>query len=478
VTARRLAGLAAAGVLVLSGCTSFADTVTARDTAGTPDTGPSAAEDERCPAERAEPDPERPQISLAFRLADDRRSVTGTETLVFTPDLDVRELVFRLVPNSPDSAAAGNRLVVDGVRGRDVAEGRYDAAGAADPGGLYVVELEEELAAGESTEVELDFSLTLGAGGFDRVGVDGQVSWWASGAPLLAWEPGVGWAEDPFVDVGGETAASPVADTVVTVSAPEDLTVLMTGARAEPAEPRNGRRTWTSEEPVARDVAVAAGPFTTTEATTPGGTRVTTGVLPGGEIPGEEFSAWTAAAITDLEAFLGPFPYRTLTVALLPDYGGGIEYPSMIFQATPSRAVLVHEVAHQWFYGMVGNSQFRDPWLDESFASWAEAVVDPGSGLVSEAALTLDGPVGAAMDEYESQRSYFRLVYDKGGAALLAAQQAAGPEAFDAAIRCYVDATAWSIATPTHLYRALADLPPALDVLLDAEALGKDDVPR
>ena len=86
--------------------------------------------------------------------------------------------------------------------------------------------------------------------------------------------------------------------------------------------------------------------------------------------------------------------------------------------------------------------------------------------------------MGATLAEYDSSGEYFRLVYDKGGAALLAAQAGTGPEAFDAAIRCYVDATAWSIATPTDLYRALADLPPALDVLLDAEALGKDDVPR
>jgi hypothetical protein len=252
----------------------------------------------------------------------------------------------------------------------------------------------------------------------------------------------------------------------------------MTGARAEPSAPRDGRRTWTSEEPVGRDVAVAAGPFATTEATTAGGTRVTTGVLPGAEVPGNELTAWTTTAIGDLESFLGPFPYRTLTVALLPDFGGGIEYPSMILEASPSREVLVHEVAHMWFYGMVGNSQFRDPWLDEAFASWAEAVVDAGSGLVNEAALTLPGAVGAPMDEFPSDGAYYRTVYDKGGAALLAAEGAAGDGAFDAAIRCYVDATAWSIATPTDVYRALSDLPTALAVLVDAQALGEDDAPR
>src|SRR3954454_13494347 len=180
MNARRRAVLAAAGVLLgLTGCTSFADTVAEQST---PSAGAGAGAGR--PAERADPDGDRPEVSLDYRLADDRRSVTGTETVVFTPDLDVREVVFRLVPNGPDSAAAGNRLVVDDVRGDDVAGGRYEGEGAAAPGGLYVVDLDGELAAGESTEVELDFSLTLGSGDFDRVGADDRVSWGGRGAPL------------------------------------------------------------------------------------------------------------------------------------------------------------------------------------------------------------------------------------------------------------------------------------------------------
>lgn len=474
----RRAVLAAAGLLLLTGCTSFADTVTAPQSAPATTTAPDAADDGGCPAQRTRPDPDRPVVSLDFRLEDDRVTVTGTEKVEFTPDLDVQELVFRLVPNGPDSAPNGSRLVVDAVRGDDVAEGRYEAAAAADPGGLYVVALDDALDAGDTTEVELDFTLTLGRRGFDRFGSDEGVSWWASGAPLLAWEPGAGWAEDPFVDLGGETASSPVMDTTVTVSAPEDLTVLMTGAPAEPAAPRDGRRTWTSTEPVARDVGVAAGLFTTEQATTPDGVTVTVGVLPDGGLPAAQLAEEATAAIAGLEAHVGPFPYRTLTVALLPDYGGGIEYPSMIFEATPDPRVLVHEVAHMWFYGMVGNSQFRDPWLDEAFASWAEAVVDGPQGLVDREAIALDGPVGGSMADYPDDQNYVTLVYDKGAAALLAARDAAGPDVFDAAIRCYVDANAWSIATPEDVYAALADLPAALPPLIDAQALGKDDAPR
>jgi hypothetical protein len=463
-------------VLLLPGCASFADGVAARAEPGR--TAAPEAEEFACPAERAAPDPDRPVVDLDFRLSDDGATVTGTETVTFTPDLDTDRLVFRLVPNAPPSASSGNRLTVDEVRGDDVDEGSYVGAEAADPGGLYEVALDDELAAGDSTEVELDFTLRLGEGEFDRVGTDDGLSWWASGFPLLAWEPGVGWAEDPFVQLQGETASSPVADTTITVSAPEALTVLMTGDQAEPAGPEDGRRTWTSTEPVARDVSVAAGDFTTEERTTDGGTRVTVGVLPDGDLGLGQLADWTVQAITDLEDRFGAFPYDTLTVPLLPSYGGGIEYPSSILMAAPSREVLVHEVGHMWFYGMVGDSQFRDPWLDEAFATYAESVTGTVNENAVERALRLPGEVGGSMGDFPGDDEYVTTVYGKGGAALLAAREAAGAEDFDAAMRCYVDANAWTIATPADVAAAFAQAPGALAVLLRARAVGKEDLPR
>ena len=472
---RRLLALVAAALL-LTGCTSFADTVAAdrepEPTAAAEPTEP-AVEPGTCPTERAEPDPDRPRIDLEFSVADDLRTVTGTETVTFTPDEPTDELVFRLVPNAPDGGP--DELTVDAVRGADVADSGYEAAEADEPGGLYVVQLADELTAGTSTEVELDFTLSVTGGNFDRVGSDAGVTWWASGHPLLAWEPGVGWARDPFVQVIGETTVSPAADTTITVSAPEDLTVLMTGDQGDPSEPADGRRTWTSAEPVARDVAVAAGDFTTTQRQTEGGVRVTVGSLDGDD-DATGLAEDTVAAIEDLEEFLGPFPYETQTIIGLPDYGGGIEYPSAILQASRSDVVLVHEVAHMWFYGMVGNSQFRDPWLDEAFATWAESVVQPSSAAGLRPALGLPEDVGLAMDAWDGAEEYFSTVYGKGGAALLEARDRAGAPAFDEAIRCYVDAAAWTVATPEDLAAALTDLPEATDVLLEAGALDEDDL--
>jgi hypothetical protein len=465
-----------AGLLLTAGCGSTSEAAAPATSSPALSSSAPSTDAGGCPRERAAPDPDRPVIGLTFSLAEDLRTVTGTETVVFTPDLPTDELVFRLVPNGPDSTALGNQLTVTAVRGEGVATTGYESAGAAAPGGLYVVTLTERLAAGESITVELGFTLRLAGGGFERLGTAADVSWWASGAPLLAWEPGVGWARDPFVALTGETASSPASDTTISVDAPAALTVLMTGDQDEPSWPRDGRRTWTSHEPVARDVSVAVGRFVTAE-TDVAGVRVTAGVLPGSGQDPASLARGTATAIGELSDRFGPFPYSSLTVPRLPGSGGGIEYPSSILLSSSDETVLVHEVAHMWFYGMVGNSQFRDPWLDEAFAGYAESVAgDPDPGRIVRR-LALPGDVGGSMADFADDSSYVATVYGKGSAALLAARQAAGASLFDAALRCYVDAQAWSIATPADVGAALVDLPGAIAVLQQAGALDSEDLP-
>jgi aminopeptidase N len=464
---RRSWALGCAAVLLLAGCTGSVEDDDVR-------TEPVPA----CSgSERAAPAPDRPVIDLDFRLEDDLTTVTGTEAVTFTPDLPIEELWFRLIPNAPQSA--GNRLRVDDVRGEAVAGGEHVDADAepGTPGGLYRVDLLRPVAAGEYVSVTLDFTLRLATGrtpaGFDRLAARDGVSWWASGFPLLTWEPGVGWARDPFVEVSGETTATAVADTTISVSAPEDLVVLMTGDQEEPRRSGGGRRIWESHEPVARDVHVAVGEMETTTVDV-GGTTVTVGVGPDGDSSAEDVADDTAEAIRLLEARFGPFPYPTLTVALVADEGGGEEFSSSILLGDDSFGLVVHEVAHMYFYGMVGNSAFRDPWLDEAFATYAESVAHGHDDVEDD--LDIRGDVSGAMSDFDDQDDYERRVYSKGAAALLSAREAAGEAAFDRAVRCYVDAHAWSITRPEDVARALEGLPSALDVLVEAGALDRQDV--
>jgi aminopeptidase N len=165
----------------------------------------------------------------------------------------------------------------------------------------------------------------------------------------------------------------------------------------------------------------------------------------------------------------GPAPFPVINLARLPLDGGGIEYPGSILMLDASRVVTVHELAHQWFYAMVGNSQARDPWLDEAFATWAEASVD---GRADDDGLRLPGEVGDSTAEFgDDEQRYYTTVYGKGGAALAAAAAAVGDRRFVAAIRCYVNANAWRIADPADLAAQLSRLPAATQVLREAGAL-------
>jgi hypothetical protein len=87
----------------------------------------------------------------------------------------------------------------------------------------------------------------------------------------------------------------------------------------------------------------------------------------------------------------GRYPYRVLTIVDPPheDEGsGGMEYPTFITGATSMafnrwplngmrliEEVTVHELAHQYWYGLVGSNEFEEPWLDEGVTSYSTGEV-------------------------------------------------------------------------------------------------------
>lgn len=91
------------------------------------------------------------------------------------------------------------------------------------------------------------------------------------------------------------------------------------------------------------------------------------------------------AAMPRLSAWYGPYPHPTLTVVHPPRFAaaaGGMEYPTLITtggsfaSSLGTRAIetlTVHELAHQWFQGLIASNEQRWPLLDEGLASYAEA---------------------------------------------------------------------------------------------------------
>jgi hypothetical protein len=452
-------------VLTLSGCTGPAD----REMTAWPD-----------------PSPTRPVVDIEYVVSDNLRTVTGSSRVHFTPDLRVCELMFRAWPNKPTSAVYGTSMEVTRMRvdGRAVhVDTRAAGAPRGTPGTLVVAPLPRCIDPGTRVSAETDFSVTLGTAADERVGVstDGDVAWFAGAFPLLAWENGRGWADEPAVAVPGESSTSEQFRLrSLSVTAPARYDVLGTGAHVGSTPsvdaPDPGLVTHRFQAPAVRDVSVTVGVVDVMSRDI-GGTWLHVAVPRSGtRSPLPVWVDRVERSVREISALLGPFPYSDLWVSVLPDQTDGIEMSGVIHlgDVSPIRDgwLIDHEVAHMWFFGLVGNNQARDPWLDEAFATLVQRMVDD-SGPTRNVSPGTYGEVGAPMRYWESRPGqYVPRVYLAGGDALLHARAEVGAEDFDAALQGYLADNAHRVASPADVEDAFAELPEVLDILRDAGALG------
>jgi hypothetical protein len=243
----------------------------------------------------------------------------------------------------------------------------------------------------------------------------------------------------------------------------------------------------------ARDYAFVVAPrFRTRTARTDDGIRVEVMATDDGQA--DEALRAARAALERYEDAFGPYPWRRLVIAPTTSLLGGDEYPGIAFigqawlrgpeswemralrRGRPDRwfgvrYVVSHEVAHQWFYATVGNDQMREPWLDEALAEFASHHAFRPDLLTSCAAR----PVSWAVTDFRDRRSargclgYTETIYRGGAVMVDGVRRLLGDRAFFAAMRDYVRAHRFAIATAEDLigaWRARAWSPLMLDAHL------------
>lgn len=174
-----------------------------------------------------------------------------------------------------------------------------------------------------------------------------------------------------------------------------------------------------------------------------------------------------------LSGLIMPYPYLELDLVDAPGAFGGIEYPGLVFigtLGTPGVLVpVVHEVGHQWFYGLIGDDQIREPWLDEGAATFtqilyyerffgtgraARELSDYRAWLAKSTDPTL--PIGLPVDGYPNPSDYALFVYIKGALFFDALRAEIGEQAFERLLQAYGQAFRYRIATAAQ-FQALAE---------------------
>ncbi|MFF5976742.1 M1 family metallopeptidase [Streptomyces sp. NPDC012769] len=165
----------------------------------------------------------------------------------------------------------------------------------------------------------------------------------------------------------------------ITVTVPAGLKAVSNGVLASERKTADGRTTsvWRAAEPMASYLAtLAIGRYDTTTTTALGTVPVLTAVDP---VVARQTAALRARLPELLEwqtENFGPYPF-TATGAIVErdeDLGYALETQTRpVFSAASfDTATLVHELAHQWYGNSVSPATWKDIWLNESFATYAE----------------------------------------------------------------------------------------------------------
>ena len=175
-----------------------------------------------------------------------------------------------------------------------------------------------------------------------------------------------------------------------------------------------------------------------------------------------------AKALKTYAALYGAYPYASLTVCAVDFPFGGMEYPGLMMISLPyfenDRAdslelVIAHEAAHQWFYALVGSDPVREPWQDEALSEYAMLRYvrqNYGASAYENLRTTrVDAPMrerilqpltpATPITDFSSLDAYTAVVYGRGAAFLLAAEELTGK--VDGFLRAYCDAFAFQIAS-------------------------------
>jgi len=185
----------------------------------------------------------------------------------------------------------------------------------------------------------------------------------------------------------------------------------------------------------------------------------------------------------------GRYPYSVLTVVHPQEdasEAGGMEYPTLITTEgpwwTPSpihvpEIVTVHELGHQWFYGLVATNEAAWPFLDEGVNQYVETDVmqqwrGDGSALdwmglrISDAALQAiegepavhDEPVAQPAAAFSTGDNYARLVYARTAAVLATMARTYGPDAIAKALGVYARRYRFEHPGPMDLLGVFAEV--------------------
>jgi hypothetical protein len=412
---------------------------------------------------------------MDWQLSADLLSMDGKVEIRYInlESVPLETLYLRLYPNLSGGSMTMSETLING----ESTQGQPQAMG-----GTYQFDLQEPLQPGESLTFTLDFRLDLPSemsGNYGLFGSFDGLLVLQESYPIIPVYDQDGWDIDIPVSHGDLTHLDP-SFYLVRVTFPANLETVATGIEVDQDEQDKWRSITFAAGPV-RDFYFAAAESFEISSLEWGETVINSYALPQATDSAETALDITKFAFESFSQRLAEYPYTEFDLITTPMLALGMEYPGVIalnvnmldeeaeISGLPGSYFLesttAHEVAHQWFYNMVGNDQQEEPWLDEAIVQYLTGIYfldrygEQGYRAFRQSWIDRwdrieqqPTPISLPASSYDGT-AYGAIVYGRGPLFVEALAERMGEQRFWEFLRAYIEEYQWAIGQPEGFIR-------------------------
>ena len=331
-----------------------------------------------------------------------------------------------------------------------------------------ILKINTNVAPKQNATIYLEYTLTL-ANCTHRIGYYNGIINLGNWYPIVCAYNG-DWLTDPYYSTGDPFVADS-ANYNVSITYPAEYTCYASGQLVKSQQQQTTTDTYSAL--AIRDFALFLSNKANTSTIKSRKTNITYVGYTGDQNTSQNAKIASLACEYFSNSF-GQYPYSNLVVCKSSFFQGGMEYSGLVLvsdaitEEQELAKVIVHEIAHQWWYGLVGNNQVCEAWLDEALAEYSTCLFfeDTGVGetykdLIKDAIASyliyvdvissLNGKINLAMNakvcDYTSEYEYTYMVYVKGVIMFDSLREVVGKNKLIRALKKYCKTYSYKIAS-------------------------------
>ncbi len=290
-----------------------------------------------------------------------------------------------------------------------------------------------------------------------------------------------GWDKNPY-NSNGDPFYSNLANYSVKITYPSNLTLAYSGNKIS-SKQNNDKTTTCLSANAVRDFALVLSDHFETKTIMVDGTEINYYFYD--DEKSDESLNIAKKALTTFNEKYGKYPYSQLAIVQTGFIYGGMEYPNLVMISDSLEKyddyciTIIHEIAHQWWYGVVGNNEYNHGWLDESLAEYSVVVFyenNPEYEIIRDTCIKnaitsytlfvdvykdvfdeVDTSMNRKLNEFATEPEYVYASYVKGMIMFDDIRNLIGDKKFFDSLKNYYKKYSGQNATPENLIHVFED---------------------